>query len=97
MIYLDTTPNGDFDDPDTFRDGSPVLTADLRHQVIVDTITSAFTATFTLTVTSVEGFEIGSQYTRLGRVGQKLRLTFFGHLNSPGPPSGYISGMMIGS
>ncbi len=95
-IYWDSAPNGNFSDPNTFRDGVPVLTANLRHQVIVDTVTSSFTATFVLTVTSADQFQIGSEYVRLGRIGQKLRLTFIGHLNSPSPPSGYISGMVIG-
>lgn len=95
-IYLDAVPNGNFSDANTFRDGVPVLTANLRHQVIVDTVTASFTATFILTVVSADAFQIEGENVRLGRVGQKLRLTFIGHLNSPSPPAGYISGMIIG-
>jgi hypothetical protein len=82
-IYLDTMPNGDFSNRDSFRDGIPVLTMALRHQVVLDTVASAFTATFINTVTSSETFTLGSQPVRLGEVGQKLRITIFGHTTSP--------------
>lgn len=38
-IYLDTSPDGDFASPDSFRDGVPVQTSEHRHQVILDTVT----------------------------------------------------------
>ncbi len=95
-IYFDGTPNGNFSNPDTFRDGQPVLTASLRHQVIIDTITGAFTATFTLTVTSNSPFDFNGRALRMGKVGDKLRLTFQGHTNSPAPPSGNIAGFIVG-
>lgn len=96
-IYFDSIPNGNFANPDTFRDGQTVMTADLRHQVIVDTITGAFTAVFVLTVTSKDPFVFDGRLLRMGKVGDKLRLTFHGHLNSPAPPSGYIAGYIVGS
>jgi len=43
-IYRDVSRNGSFSSPDTFRDGTPVLVAGLRQQVIVDTITGSFSA-----------------------------------------------------
>lgn len=95
-IYFDGTPNGNFSNPDTFRDGQPVLTASLRHQVIIDTITGAFTATFVLTVTSNDPFVFSGRAIRMGKVGDKLRLTFNGHTNSPAPPAGHIAGFIVG-
>src|SRR5262245_47712309 len=47
-IYLNLTPDGNFANPGSFADGTSVLTASLRHQVIIDTLTGAFTATFVL-------------------------------------------------
>jgi hypothetical protein len=36
-IYFDQTPDGDFNNRDTFRDGAAVLTMAYRQQVILDT------------------------------------------------------------
>ncbi len=95
-IYFNLVPNGNFANPASFTDGTPVLTASLRHQVIIDTITGSFTTTFVLKVTSNESFSLGDRTIRLGKVGQTLRLTVFGHLNTPAPPAGYISGFVVG-
>jgi hypothetical protein len=35
-IYLDETPDGDFSNRDTFRNGTPILTMAYRQQVILD-------------------------------------------------------------
>ena len=95
-VYLDTVPDGTFAEPDSFRNGDAVLAATLRHLVIVDTLTGSFTATFVLTVTSNESFSLGDESFRLGKVGQTLRLTFIGHLNTPAPPAGHIAGFVVG-
>jgi hypothetical protein len=95
-IYLNSVPDGNFANPNSFTDGTPVLTMSLRHQVIIDTLTGAFTATFVLTVTSNEHFWLGDKSFRLGKVGQQLRLTFIGHLNTPAPPAGHIAGFAVG-
>ena len=34
--------------------------------------------------------------TPIGKVGQTLRLTVIGHLNTPAPPAGYIAGFVVG-
>ncbi len=95
-IYFEAVPNGDFANPDSFADGTPVLAASLRHQVIIDTVTGSFTATFVLTVTSNESFSLGDRNLRLGKVGQTLRLTFMGHLNTTPPPAAHIAGFVVG-
>src|SRR5215510_11312130 len=38
-IYRDPSTNSDFANPDTFRDGTPVLIARYRHQPIFSTLT----------------------------------------------------------
>jgi hypothetical protein len=95
-IYLDTSPDGDFANPDSFRDGIPVQTSEHRHQVILDTVTGAFTTTFVNTITSSDYFRQGSQNVLLGKVGQKFRMTVIGHLNTPTPPVAHIAGFAVG-
>ena len=95
-FYLDTTPDGDFSHPETLRDGVAVMTATLRHQVVVDTLTGAFTAHFDCTVARNEPFSLGGATYRLGKPGQRFEVTFFGHLNQQAPPSGYMAGFVTG-
>jgi len=64
--------------------------------VIVDNLAGTFIATFVLTVTSTEVFRLGNENLHLGRIGQKLRLTFSGHVNTPAPPAAHIAGFVVG-
>jgi hypothetical protein len=95
-IYLDTTPNGDFANPDSFRDGLPVQTSELRLQFILDTLTGSFTVTSVNTITSGGFFHLGDHNILLGKAGQKFRTTFIGHPNTPGPPAAYLAGFAVG-
>jgi hypothetical protein len=95
-FYLDTTPEGDFSHPETLRDGVAVMTATLRHQVVIDTLTGAFTAHFDCTVARNESFTINGASYRLGKPGQHFEVTFFGHLNQQAPPSGHMAGFTTG-
>ncbi|HKA17398.1 MAG TPA: hypothetical protein VKN18_03695 [Blastocatellia bacterium] len=95
-IYFDSTPEGDFSNPDSFRDGMPVMVASLRHQVILDTVTGSFTTTFSLTLTSVDFFRLGNENIHLATVGDTLVLTVIGHLNTPAPPAAHIAGFVVG-
>lgn len=95
-IYFDSG-NGDFSNPDTFRKGTPVQEYTLRHQVVIDTSTGYFTATFEITVTSVKPFQIDGKTYRLGRRGRVYRLNVFGKLTQQAPPSAYIAGAADGS
>ena len=95
-IYLDTAPNGNFANPDTFRDGLPVQTSEIRLQSIADMLTGSLTVTSVNTITSSDFFGLGSSHFLLGREGQKFRRTYFGHVNTPAPPSAYIAGFAVG-
>jgi hypothetical protein len=95
-IYLDTAPNGDFANPNSFKDGVAVQTSELRIQFILDTITGAFTATFVNTITSSESFQLGSHNYVLGKAEQKFRTTVIGHVNTAGPPAAHIAGFSVG-
>jgi hypothetical protein len=91
-IYSDPTANGSFANPDSFRDGTPVLVAELRQQVIVDTATGGFTAQNLNTIMSTSPFQGPNGTLRLGKVGARFRTIISGHLNAPGPPSAYMAG-----
>jgi hypothetical protein len=91
-IYSDPTGNGSFANPDSFRDGTPVLVAGLRQQVVVDTTTGGFTAQNLNTILSTSPFQGPSGTLRLGRTGDRFRTIISGHVNAPGPPSAYMAG-----
>ena len=95
-FYLDTTPQNDFSHPETFRQGVAVMTAALRHQVVIDTLTGTFAAHFDCTVARGEPFSINGVTYRLGKPGQHFEITFNGHLNQQGPPSAYMAGFTTG-
>jgi hypothetical protein len=41
-IYRDMSTDGDFARPESFRDGTPVLVARFRQQVVTNTVTESF-------------------------------------------------------
>src|SRR5262249_16893297 len=57
--------NATFGTPDSFRNGTPVQSYRLRHQVVIDTSTGYFTTTFEITITSVHSFQIDGEPHRL--------------------------------
>ena len=89
--------NADFSNPGTFKQGTPVQSFTLRHQVVIDTMTGYFTTTFEITITSVSGFQIDGKNYRLGHPGGVYRLTVFGRLTTQSPPSAYIAGLADGA
>ena len=94
-IYRDTS--ADFADPSSFRDGTPVLTAVIRQQVILNTLTNAFTAHNVNTITSTSPFALGSAQIRLGRVGGRFHTVISGQATSATPPSAYMAGYTFSS
>jgi len=96
-IYSDPSPNGNFADPDSFRDGTPVLTATVRQQVILNTLTSAFTAHNVNTIISQSRFALGDHDFLLGRVGGRFHTVISGQAVSTAPPSAYMAGYTFSS
>lgn len=92
-IYLDTSPNGNFSNPDSFRDGTPIQTSEVTQHVVFNPSTGEFTATLVHTITSVTQFQLDNHTYILGKVGQKYRVTFFGQLTTF---PGYIAGFAVG-
>ena len=88
-IYIHDTP-GDFTNPNSFRDGTPVLTATLRQQVILDTVEGTFTATNINTVTSATTFADGDDEVQLGKAGDQFRTSINGRTNTTPTPAGFV-------
>ena len=94
-IYRDPSGNASFAKPETFGDGTRVLVATFRQQVVLDTVTNAFTTFHQAAITSTRPFRAAGGRLQLGRVGQAFSIAFSGHGTMPGPPSGYIGGYAV--
>jgi hypothetical protein len=94
-IYRDPSTNGDFARPAAFRDGTPVLVAQLRQQVVTNTVTGSLTTFHQNTIVSTRPFPAGRRRVQLGRVGGTFRTFFSGQVTMPGPPSGYVGGYAV--
>jgi hypothetical protein len=94
-IYLQTTPS-DFEHPDSFRAGIPVQTSYLRHVVVINTTSNAFTTYFENEVTDVTPVDFDGTTLSLGHVGDVFRTTVLGQIPSPVPPNGWIAGFATG-
>jgi hypothetical protein len=94
-IYRDPSTDGDFARPESFRDGTPVLVARFRQEVVSDTVTESFTTFHQNTIVSTRPFSTGRRRVQLGRVGEIFRTYFSGHLNMPGPPAGFFGGYAV--
>jgi hypothetical protein len=91
-FYRDSSSDGNFAKPETFRDGTRILVGTFRQQVVNNTITGSFSTFHQVTITSTRAFRTGRTVVQLGRVGQTFRIAFNGQGNMPGPPSGYFGG-----
>jgi hypothetical protein len=94
-IYRDPSPDGDFARSASFRDGTPVLVAQLRQQVVTNTVTGSLTTFHQNTIVSTRPFAAGPRRVQLGRVGGSFRTFFNGQVTMPGPPSGYFGGYAV--
>jgi hypothetical protein len=97
-IYDDPAANASFANPDSFRDGTAVMTAGLRQQVVLDTVTGAFTARNLNTIIATQPFAAGSGELQLGKPGDTFTTILNGHLNPvAGPPTAYMAGYTFSS
>lgn len=102
-IYLDEVSDGDFNNRDTFRNGTPVLTMAYRQQVILDTGeaiagipgTGTFTVMNLLSVTAVQTFEIEGDNYRLGKKRDEFRQFYSGAPPAATPPIGVFAGYTV--
>jgi hypothetical protein len=94
-IYRDESTNGDFARPASFADGTPVLVAQFRQEVVLNTVTGSFSTFHQNTIVSTRPFPAGRRTVQLGRIGETFRTFFDGHGNMPGPPSGFFGGYAV--
>lgn len=94
-IYRAAQTGGNFADPNTFRQGTPVLVATFRQQSIVDSLSSTFTTFHQNRIVSTTRFAAGRGKVQLGEVGDTFTTVFQGHSNMPGPPSGWFAGYAV--
>jgi len=103
-IYYNPVPDGDLTtpNPDSFRQGTPVLTTKWRHQVIFDANpspnandpprTNLFFVTWWHTITSSTSFTLGNQTVLLGRTGHTFRQHLVGGVDFTGKVNGKFAG-----
>ena len=91
-IYRDRSTNGTFAKPESFRDGTRVLVATFRQEVVLNTVTNSFTTFHQNTITSTRAFSANRRNVQLGEVGQRFETYFSGQGTMPGPPSGFFGG-----
>jgi len=95
-IYLNEKPKADFGNPASFREGTPVMTATLRHQVVLDTVTNQFTTVFVNTIKSSSKFTLDGRQYELGKSGQTFQTTVSGRPSTSGPAQFVIAGYATG-
>lgn len=94
-VYRNPAVGANFDDPNSFRIGTPILVAGFRQQVVVDTVAQTFSTLNRNTIESTRPFTAGVKTIQLGAAGGNFNTVLTGHLNMPGPPSGYFAGYTI--
>src|SRR5262249_27738468 len=103
-IYYNPVPSGDLTtpNPDSFRQGTAVLTTNWRHQVIFDGNPSPnagdpprsnlFFVTWWHTITSSTPFTLGKETVLLGRVNHTFRQLLVGGVDFTGKVNGKFAG-----
>ncbi|HSB75382.1 MAG TPA: hypothetical protein VLC12_07010 [Terriglobales bacterium] len=95
-VYLNNGP-ASFNDPATFGQGTPIQVSDYTQQVVLNTLTGAFSTVHLNTVTQASPFTLGTTTYRLGQVGKSFRTTYSGQANTGGTsPGGWFSGYAVG-
>jgi hypothetical protein len=94
-VYL-RGAGADFATPESFRSGNPVQSSKLRHVVVLNTTSNAFTTTFEHVVTAAPEFSFDGREVRLGRMGDRFRSVISGQNNVAGAtPSAWIAGYAV--
>jgi len=68
-IFFDETPDGDFSDPETFRDGTPIATGEENTVYTFDPETETGTGDVRLRQTAAWPFEFNGELIQFGEVG----------------------------
>ena len=97
-IYFNPNPAGDFNNPSSFQQGTPISVSNYSQQVVVDLATGSFTTAHLNDITATASFWLNGVQYQLGQVGRSFRTHYLGHVNSPGLlPSGWFGGYAVGA
>jgi len=92
-ILVRDEPGATFADPSSFAVGTPVLLADFRHQVVLDTTDGSFTTVFGCVVRASATFWLDGHRLRLSSKGERFRIVVQGKSNPAGPGQFVIAGV----
>ena len=96
-IYFNPSPAGDFNNPSSFQQGTPISVSNYSQQVVFDLVTGSFTTAHLNDITATTPFRLGGVQYQLGQVGRSFRSHYLGHANTPGLlPSGWFGGYAVG-
>jgi hypothetical protein len=96
-IYFNPNPAGDFNNPSSFQQGTPISVSNYSQQAVVDLATGSFTTAHLNDITATTPFWLNGTQYQLGQVGRSFRTHYLGHVNSPGLlPSGWFGGYAVG-
>jgi hypothetical protein len=88
-IYRNTEP-ADFNNPETFSQGTPIQNSTYRQQVVLNTLTDSFVTVHTNVITRTQTFSLNGNTYRLGWHGAAFRTSYFGQSNTEAVPSGWF-------
>src|SRR5438132_1681226 len=95
-MICDRAPYGNFNDPNTIRDGRPIRTMTLKQQVILDVVEGTFTTVNVNAVNEASSFLIGGDKFQLGGEHDQFRTLINGRTNDTGTPAGFdIAGYIV--
>lgn len=96
-IYFNPNPAGDFNNPSSFQQGTPISVSNYSQQVVVDLVSGSFTTAHLNDITATSPFWLNGVQYQLGQMGRSFRTHYLGHVNSPGLlPSGWFGGYAVG-
>jgi hypothetical protein len=96
-IYFNPNPPGDFNNPSSFQQGTPISVSNYSQQVVIDLVSGSFTTVHLNDITATTPFWLGGVQYQLGEVGRSFRSHYLGHVNTPGLlPSGWFGGYAVG-
>jgi hypothetical protein len=96
-IYFNPTPAGDFNNPSSFQQGTPILVSNYTQQSVTDLVSSTFNTAHLNDITATTPFWLSRVEYQLGQVGRSFRSHYLGHVNTPGLlPSGWFGGYAVG-
>ena len=96
-IYFNPTPAGDFNNPSSFQQGTPILVSNYTQQSVTDLVSSTFNTAHLNDITATTPFWLSGVEYQLGQVGRSFRSHYLGHVNTPGLlPSGWFGGYAVG-